>query len=118
MTVRFLADENFDHRTIAGLLRRDPDLDIVSVQEVGLRRADDATVLEWAAREGRIVVTHDVATMADLAFERIATGLPMPGLFEIPATVSRSSIIDDLLLIAAASSSEDWRDSVRFLPLR
>lgn len=36
MTIRFLADENFDHKTLAGLKRRVPDLDIVAVQEVGL----------------------------------------------------------------------------------
>ena len=31
MTIKFLADENFDHKTLAGLKRREPDLDIVSV---------------------------------------------------------------------------------------
>ncbi len=33
MTIRFLADENLDHKTLAGLKRREPDLDIVAVQE-------------------------------------------------------------------------------------
>jgi len=46
MTVRFLADENFDHHTLAGLLRLQPELDIVSVQDIGLRQADDPAVLE------------------------------------------------------------------------
>lgn len=59
MTIKFLADENFDHKTLVGLKRREPDLDIVAVQEVGLREADDPQVLEWAAAEERIVVTHD-----------------------------------------------------------
>lgn len=44
MTIRFLADENFDHKTLAGLKRRDPDFDIVAVQEVGLRQAVDPDV--------------------------------------------------------------------------
>lgn len=118
MTIRFLADENFDHRTIAGLLRREPDLDIVSVQEVGLRQAEDPAVLEWAAHEGRIVVTHDVSTMLDFAYERVAAGLPMPGVFEIPDQTPRSVIIEELLLVAAASEPEEWRDTVRYLPLR
>lgn len=118
MTIRYLADENFDHRTIAGLLRRDPDLDIVSVQEVGLRQADDPDVLEWAAQAGRIVVTHDVSTMLDFAYERVAAGLPMPGVLEIPDQTPRSVIIDDLILIAAASDPDEWRDTVRYLPLR
>lgn len=47
------ADENFNNDIIRGLLRRKPDLDIVRVQDVGLSGADDPTVLEWAAQEGR-----------------------------------------------------------------
>lgn len=37
MTIRFLADENFDHKTLAGIKRCELDLDIVTFQEVGLR---------------------------------------------------------------------------------
>ena len=77
-TIKFLADENFDHKTLAGLKRREPDLDIVAVQEVGLREVDDPQVLEWAAREERIVLTH-VSTFADFAYGRVAAGLPVPG---------------------------------------
>jgi hypothetical protein len=42
----------------------------------------------------------------------------MPGVFEIPSTVPRSIIIEELLLVAEASELEDWKDSVHFLPLR
>jgi predicted nuclease of predicted toxin-antitoxin system len=118
MTIKFLADENFDHKTLAGLKRREPDLDIVAVQDVGLRKVDDPQVLEWAAREERIVVTHDVSTFADFAYERVATGLPMPGVIEIPESVARSVIIDELILIAGASEPHDWENLVVYLPLR
>lgn len=75
-------------------------------------------MLEWAARHDRIVLTHDVSTMRDFAYQRVAEGLPMPGVLAIPATVSRSEIIEELLLIAASSEPSDWKDSVHFLPLR
>lgn len=75
----------------------------MSVQEDGLRQAEDPAVLEWAAQEGRIVVTHDVSTMLDFAYERVAAGLPTPGVFEIPDQTPRSVIIEELLLVAAAS---------------
>ena len=94
MTIRFLVDENFDHKTLSGIKRRDPDLDIVAVQDVGLREVDDSALLEWAAQEERIVVTHDVTTFSDFAYERVAAGLPMPGVIEIPETVPRAVIID------------------------
>lgn len=77
--IRLAADENFNHDLIRGLLRRNPYLDIVSVQDAGLSGADDATVLEWAAREGRVLLTHDVSTMTRYARERVRAGKPMPG---------------------------------------
>lgn len=118
MTIRFLVDENFNHKTLAGIQRREPRVDIVRVQDVGLREADDPEVLAWAAQEGRIVVTHDVATFSDFAFERMAAGLPMPGVIEIPETVPMGMIIDDLILISGASEPAEWADKVRYLPLR
>lgn len=117
MMIRFLADENFDHKTLAGLQRREPDVDIVAVQDVGLRQADDREVLEWAAQEERIIVTHDVSTLADYAFARMAAGLSMPGVIEIPETVPRSVIIAELILIAGASQPHEWDNRVVYLPL-
>ncbi len=57
--VRFLADENFNNAILRGLLRRKPDIDIVRVQDVGLSGASDPEILAWAAREDRLVLTHD-----------------------------------------------------------
>ena len=48
---------------------------------MGSIEADDPTVLEWAALQGRAVQTHGVATMTNFAYERMQAGLPMPGLF-------------------------------------
>jgi len=91
---------------------------VISVQDVGLRQADDPDVLAWAAVQGRIVVTHDVSTMTDHAYERILTGQPMPGVIAIPATVPRATIIDELILIAHATTAQEWDNAVRYLPLR
>jgi hypothetical protein len=43
--MKFLADENFDNNIVRGLLRRQPDIDLVRVQDVGLSGKDDPTVL-------------------------------------------------------------------------
>ena len=43
------ADENFNNNIVRGLFRRNPQLDIVRIQDVGLSGADDLTILEWAA---------------------------------------------------------------------
>ena len=66
--LRLAADENFNSDIVRGLLRRKPGLDIVRIQDVGLSGADDPTVLEWAAREGRVLLTHDVTTITRYAY--------------------------------------------------
>jgi predicted nuclease of predicted toxin-antitoxin system len=80
--VKLLADENFSWRDCAGYPPPSPDLDLVRVLDVGLGGADDPTVLAWAATEGRLVLTHDAATLIGYAYERVAAGLPMPGIIE------------------------------------
>src|SRR3990167_3440315 len=62
--LRLAADENFNGDIVRGLLRRNPKLDIVRVQDGGLSGADDPSVLQWAADQGRILVTHDISTLA------------------------------------------------------
>jgi predicted nuclease of predicted toxin-antitoxin system len=65
--VKFLADENFRGALVRGLLRRRPTLDLLRVPDVGLSGADDPDILDWAAREGRVVLTHDAATLIGFA---------------------------------------------------
>jgi hypothetical protein len=60
--IRLLADENFNGDILRGLRRRIPAIDAPRIQDVGMRGANDEAVLEWAAGEGRLVLTHDVST--------------------------------------------------------
>jgi Domain of unknown function (DUF5615) len=53
--LRLLADENFNGSIVRGLVCRQPEVDVVCVQDVGLSGADDRTVLAWAASEGRVL---------------------------------------------------------------
>ena len=81
--LRLAADENFNHDLVRGLLRRRPDLDLVSIQSVGLSGADDSAVLTWAAHEQRVLLTHDAATIPHHAYRRIHAGQPRPQPFRI-----------------------------------
>jgi len=114
--VRFLTDENFNGAILRGLIRRLPELDLVRVQDVGLMNADDPTILEWAAREERILLTHDVATITMYAYERINKGLPMPGVVEVIATASIGRILDDLELFVQCSLPEEYDGRILFIP--
>ncbi len=116
--LRFLADENLNNQIVRGVLRRNSNIDIVRVQDVGLTEVDDPTVLESAAQNGRVVLTHDVATMTNFAYERLQAGLAMPGLFEISRRVSVGLAIEEILLLDECSLEREWEGQVRFLPLR
>ena len=75
--LKLLADENFDNNIVRGLRRRNSNIDIVRVQDVGLSGEDDPTVLQWAAQEKRVLLTHDVSTITRYAYQRLAQDLPM-----------------------------------------
>jgi predicted nuclease of predicted toxin-antitoxin system len=116
--IRLLADENFNNNIVRGVKLREPGVDLVRIQDVGLSGAGDPSVLEWAAEHERVLLTHDVATITAFAYERIRAGKPMPGVFEVSATVCLRSAIDDIVLLAICSKHGEWEAQVRYLPLR
>lgn len=116
--LRLAADENFNNDIVWGVLRRNPAVDIVRIQDVGLSGADDPTILAWAAQERRVLLTSDVKTITRYAYDRVRAGLPMPGVFEVSRTVPISIAIDDILLLAECSEEGEWEGQVRYLPLR
>jgi hypothetical protein len=116
--LRFVADENFNNDIVRGVLRRNPNVDIVRVQDVGLSGADDPPLLDWAAGDGRVFLTHDVSTMTRYAYERVANGQAMPGVFEITRKVPIGKAIEEILILAECSVEGEWEGQVRYLPLR
>lgn len=115
--LRFVSDENFNNDIVRGLLRRNPRLDIVRVQDVGLRGEEDPAILEWAANEERILLTHDAATMTHFAYERVRAGLRMPGVIEVPDDFPIGTAIEDILLLAEFSDKSELENRIVYLPL-
>ncbi len=115
--IRFLTDEDFDNDILRGIVLRLSDLDIVRVQDVGLLGESDLVVLEWAARETRVLLTHDIRTMRRHAYARVEAGLPMPGVFVVPQSLPIGQAIEEVLLLAECSVEGEWEGQVRFLPL-
>ncbi len=115
--IRLLADENLDNTSIRGLLRRNISVDIVRVQDHNLSGAKDPLVLAWAAEQGRVLLTHDVATITRYAYERLASNLAMPGVIEIPPDLPVGDVIEVLLFILECGTSEDLDGQIIYLPL-
>ena len=115
--LRLLSDENFDNHIVRGLVRRLPAIDLIRVQDVGLLQTDDRTILQWAADQGRILLTHDRRTVPGFALDRVEEGMPMPGVFVVDTRMAVAQAIDETLLIVQCSSEKDWVGLVTYFPL-
>jgi hypothetical protein len=115
--LRFLADEDFDNRILRAFRRRQPELDWVRAQDVGLSGRDDDIVLQFAAENERVVLTRDVSTMTSVAYRRIERAEPMPGLIVVPHRMAIGQAIEELIFLAKESESNEWQRQVIWLPL-
>jgi len=114
---RLLSDENFNGDIVRGLLLRQPRLNILRTQDVGLEGADDPTVLAWAAEHRRILLTYDRATMPDFAYQRILANELMAGVWVVNDRLSVRQAIEEILLLMTCSEQEEWNGVVLYLPL-
>ena len=115
--IRFLADENLKGSIVSGLLRRNPHIDIVRAQDVGLTGANDEALLEWAARQKRILLTHDIGTVTRVAYRRLERGAALSGVLLIRDRLPVLEVIEELLLIAECSAQTEWEGAVDYLPI-
>ena len=111
------ADEDLDNRIVRGVLRKEPGVDMVRIQDAGLSGHDDPEVLRWAAGEGRVLFSHDANTMTLHAWTRVKTGLAMPGLYVVRRNRSLGVIIEDICLIATLSEAGEHETRVGYVPL-
>ena len=116
MKVRFQADADLNQDIVTGVRRREPLIDFQTADEAGLRGVDDAGVLAYAAREGRILVSHDRKTMPQHFAAFISTETS-PGLLIISQKTDVRMAIEELIMIWAASEAEEWINTVLTVPL-
>jgi hypothetical protein len=114
--LRLATDENVHGDIFRGLRQREPSLDIVRVQDVGLDRTPDPAILEWAASEGRVLITNDFDTMIGFAWERVKAGQAMTGLLVLKENVGIGRVIDDILLVAECCTPDDMSMAVEYIP--
>jgi hypothetical protein len=113
----FLTDENFRAPILKGLRRQLPLLDIVRAQDAGLAGADDPAVLEWAAANRRVLLTHDIQTIPGFAYERVKTGGFVAGIVVVQFSLRPGRAIDDIRVIAECTDPSELEGKVWFVPL-
>jgi predicted nuclease of predicted toxin-antitoxin system len=63
LSLRFQADNDLKFAIVKAVRRQEPSIDFASAQEAGLDGLGDPELLDRAAAEGRVLVSHDRRTM-------------------------------------------------------
>ena len=116
MRIRYQADADLNEIILLAAVRREPAMDFQTALAAGLAHRQDPEVLAIAAREGRMLVTHDQRTMpwhfADFIGNNTSSGVLV-----VPQHVPAPVVVENLLLIWSATEAEEWIDRICYLPL-
>jgi len=112
----FQADEDFNAKIIAGVLRREPGIDFLTAAKAGLLGLKDSEILAAAAGGGRILVSHDRRTLPG-EFDAFTRNNQSSGLLIISQRLDIAAAIEQIILIWAASEDHEWRNRRVHLPL-
>lgn len=116
MSIRLLADADLNFAIVKGARLREPSIDFRSAAEAGLKAIGDPEVLQFAASQGRILVSHDLRTMPFHFARRISEGESSPGVFLVSQDAAVSDVIDAVVLIFSASLPVEWANQITHLP--
>jgi hypothetical protein len=129
--VRFQADADLKQAIVTGTIRRQSSLDFQSAYAAGLEGKKDQDVLTIAAREGRVLVTHDclrhAESQSDTLRERERKTMPAEfgqfivsqtsaGVLILSQNLSTSDAIEALILVWEASTAEEWVNQIMSIP--
>lgn len=110
--IRFLTDEDV-YGAVAVALRR-AKVDVLSTPEAGRRGESDESQLAWAATEGRVLVTFNVAHFANLHAIWLRQGHHHAGII---ASNQRpiGDVVRCLLHLSSTLDAESMQDRLEFL---
>jgi hypothetical protein len=119
MAVGYLLDENVDVAYRDQLIDRGSwSVSVVGVQDAPPKRTTDPDILVWCESNGFMLVTNNRRTMPRHLADHLAAGRHVPGIVMLDDDLGIGGNIDELLLIAGASLSGEFRDRIIYLPIR
>lgn len=116
MKIRYQADADLNQNIVTGVLRREPAIDFQTATAAKLEGVKDIEVLAIAAKEKRILISHDRKTMPS-EFAQFIIDNQSSGVIIVSRKVSIETIIEELILIWAVSSAEEWINRIAKIPL-
>jgi predicted nuclease of predicted toxin-antitoxin system len=92
-------------------------IDVLTAQEDGAAQLDDDRLLQRATELGRILVSQDKDLLGE-GMRRLKQDKPFPGIvYAHQLRVTIGQMVEDLELIAQATSPEEWRGRIEYLPI-
>lgn len=92
-------------------------IDVLTAQEDGSDELDDDGLLQRATELGRVLVSQDVDLICEAARrldeKRVFSGL----IYAHQLRITIGTMVDDLELIAKATTPEEWRGRIEYLPI-
>jgi hypothetical protein len=116
LSIRFQADNDLKFGIVKAVRRREPTVDFLSAQEAGLDGVPDPLLLDRAAAEGRVLVSHDRRTMIDHFRDHLAAGKSSPGLLIVSQGSSIGDVVEAVLYVWALSDPAELLDRAYYLP--
>ena len=116
MKILFQADNDLNQKIVSIVLRREPMIDFQTAAQANLHGLDDLTVLSLAALENRLLISHDQRTMPDY-FAQFILENESPGVLIAPQTLDINLVVEEIIMVWAASEAEEWQNRIAYLPL-
>ncbi len=121
MALRYVLDEHLRGRPYLAILRHNarggPLIDVVQVGDpVDLPRGtQDPDLIRWAAKENRIIVARDKATLPRHLQTFVAGGGSSPEIFMVRG-VAWNLVVEFLICASHASEPAQWVNCVTYIP--
>ncbi|MFN6537259.1 MAG: DUF5615 family PIN-like protein [Nostoc sp. EkiNYC01] len=116
MNVSYQADADLNQAIVTGVLRREPNIDFQTALAAGLEGVKDSEVLAIAAQQRRILVSCDRKTIP-LGFAEFITSNHSAGVIIVSQRLPVEVVIEELVMIWAIFSAQEWSDRIAKLPL-
>ncbi|MDJ0531568.1 MAG: DUF5615 family PIN-like protein [Xenococcaceae cyanobacterium MO_207.B15] len=119
MKVSFLLDENLSPRLKLATFRRNPQIDILRVGDIGAPALGtlDPEVLIYLEQSQRILLTDNRKSMPEHLEAHWANGGFIWGLFWLRPKATIRELAEDLILIWETTEAEEWKDQLIWIPL-
>jgi hypothetical protein len=114
---RFQADNDLRAAIRIGVVRREPLINFQSARDASLDGVPDPEVLEKAAADRRILVSHDENSMPAHFEAFLRSGRGSVGVLMVPQGAPIGAVIESIVLIWIASEATEWENRIAWLPL-